>query len=219
MKITYIGHSCFAMEMSGTRILTDPFISKNPLAEARVADFSPDLILVSHDHFDHVGDAEAIAKANACEVLCEKGLAQKLRSRGVDVISGSVGDSVALKGLEINFVKAVHSSDSGVAVGFVIKTKEHTLYFAGDTDIFDSSKIAEKYMPDIAILPIGGVYTIDPAGALEFLRRLKPKIVIPMHYRTFENLYGTPQELEKLISKEKLDIRQITLNINQTIEI
>lgn len=220
MRLEYIGHSCFVLETQDIQILIDPFISKNPLIKANLDYFTPNLILVSHDHFDHLGDTESIAKANNSTVICENSLGEKLKAKGLWVLFGTVGDTINYKGLEITFVKAVHRSDSGIATGLIIKTLEHTIYFAGDTDYFlEIKEIAEKYKPDIAILPIGGVYTIDPKGAIDFLKELKPKIVIPMHYKTFMNLYGTPEQLQELIEKENLEVKQVTLNFGQSIEI
>lgn len=220
MKIEYIGHSCFVISYQNHNILIDPFISKNPMLKANLENFTPDLILVSHDHFDHVGDTESIAKANNSTVVCENALGEKLKEKGLWVLSGTIGDTINYKGLEITFVKAIHRSDNGIATGLIIKTEEHTIYFAGDTDYFiEIKEIAENFKPDIAILPIGGVYTIDPKGAIEFLKELKPKFVIPMHYKTFMNLYGTPEQLQELIEKENLDIKQITLDFGQSIEI
>jgi len=220
MNIKYIGHSCFYIEYKEHLILIDPFISNNPIIKASLENFTPNLILVSHDHFDHVGDTEEIAKTNNSTIVCEESLGKKLEEKDLWVLYGKVGDTINFKGIEITLVKAVHRSDSGVATGLVIRTNEHTIYFAGDTDyFFEIKEIAEKFKPDIVILPIGGVYTIDPKGAIEFLKELKPKIVIPMHYGTFMNLYGKPEELEELIAKENLDVKQITLNLGQQIEI
>jgi L-ascorbate metabolism protein UlaG (beta-lactamase superfamily) len=220
MKIEYIGHSCFVISYQNHNILIDPFISKNPMLKANLENFTPDLILVSHDHFDHVGDTESIAKANNSTVVCENALGEKLKEKGLWVLSGTIGDTINYKGIEVTFVKAIHRSDNGIATGLIIKTEEHTIYFAGDTDYFiEIKEIAENFKPDIAILPIGGVYTIDPKGAIEFLKELKPKFVIPMHYKTFMNLYGTPEQLQELIEKENLDIKQITLDFGQAIEI
>jgi L-ascorbate metabolism protein UlaG (beta-lactamase superfamily) len=220
MRIEYVGHSCFVLEYKTHNILIDPFISKNPLIKASLDNFNPNLILVSHDHFDHLGDTESIAKKNNSTVICENAIGEKLKERGLWVLSGTIGDTINYKGIEITFVKAVHRSDSGVATGLIIKIEEHTIYFAGDTDYFiEIKEIAEKFHPDIAILPIGGIYTIDPKGAIEFLKELKPKFVIPMHYKTFMNLYGTPEQLQDLIEKENLETKQITLNFGQSIEI
>lgn len=220
MRIEHIGHSCFVISYQNHNILIDPFISKNPLLKASLDNFTPDLIIVSHDHFDHVGDTEEIAKANNSTVICENALGEKLKEKGLWVLSGTIGDTINYKGIEITFVKAFHRSESGVATGLIIKTEEHTIYFAGDTDYFiEIKEIAEKFKPDIALLPIGGVYTIDPKGAIDFLKELKPKFVIPMHYKTFMNLYGTPEQLQELIEKENLETKQITLDFGQSIEI
>ncbi len=220
MKLKYIGHSCFLFVDNNISVLIDPFISKNPIVKESPLDFHPNLILVSHDHFDHVGDSLDIAKANNSTIICENGLKDKLKTENLKIISGTIGDTIKYKHLEISFVKAVHRSDSGIAAGLIIKTSNHTIYFAGDTDyFFDIKDIANKFHPDIAIVPVGGTYTVDANGAFDLIKAIKPMVVIPMHYKTFPALTGTPEKLKELMDFSNLEIKQMTLNFGQEIEI
>jgi L-ascorbate metabolism protein UlaG (beta-lactamase superfamily) len=217
MKIKYFGHSCFYIE-DGVKILIDPFIPESQKMVCPI-DVVPDLILVSHDHQDHIGESIDIAKTNGSKVVAIAELALEISKYKISVISGNIGGTVEYPGVKITFVKADHSCNLGVAVGFIININEKIIYFAGDTGVFlDMKIIRELYHPEIVILPIGGVYTMDPIQAIYALKLLEPKIVIPMHYSTFENLTGKPEDLERLINKEDLKTRQITLNLGQVIE-
>ncbi len=218
MKIKYFGHSCFYIE-DKIKILIDPFIPDTQKLICPI-DVVSDIILVSHDHRDHLGDTIDIAKTNGSKVVAIAELAAEISKFGISVISGNVGGTVEYQGVKITFVKADHSCNKGVAVGFVIHLNDNVIYFAGDTSVFlDMKIIKDLYNPNIALLPIGGVYTMDPKQAIYALKLLEPKIVVPMHYNTFENLTGKPKDLEVLIKKENLQITQITLNLGQEINL
>ena len=220
MFIKYLGHSCFAFNDEKVNLLTDPFISGNALSLVKLFDLCPDLILVSHDHGDHLGDTVAIAKQSNCDVLCVADLGNDLSKLGLSVIAGNLGGTINYKHLKITYVKAEHTSKVGVPVGYVIKFSDHVIYFAGDTNIFsDMSLIKELYHPDIVILPIDGHYNMGPYEASHAIRLLEPKIVIPMHYGTFPLLRGTPDELIQEIKKQNLDTKVIVFNINEEREI
>ena len=218
MKIKYFGHSCFYIE-DKVKILIDPFIPESQKLFCPI-DVVPDLILVSHDHQDHIGESIDLAKTNGSKVVAIAELASEISKYKIPVISGNIGGTVEYNGVKITFVKADHSCNLGVAVGFILEINKKVIYFAGDTGVFlDMKIIRDLYHPEIAILPIGGVYTMDPKQAVYALKLLEPKIVIPMHYGTFENLTGKPEDIEGLIYKENLKIKQITLNLGQAIDI
>lgn len=218
MKIKYFGHSCFYIE-DNIKILIDPFISDSQKMVCPI-DVVPDLILVSHDHQDHIGETIDLAKTNGSRVVAIAELASEISKYRISVIPGNIGGTIDYLNCKITFVKADHSCKLGVAVGFIIEINNKVIYFAGDTGVFlDMKIIRDLYHPDIAILPIGGVYTMDPKQAVYALKLLEPEIVIPMHYGTFENLTGKPEDLEGLIKKEQLNTKQITLNLGQTIDL
>ncbi len=220
MKIKYLGHSCFLIEEDGIKILTDPFISGNSLTNFNHLDLNQDLILVTHDHQDHLGDAIEIAKESKCDLMCIYDLGHELAKQGISIIAGNLGGTIDYKKIKITYVKAEHTSNHGVSVGYVIRFKEHSIYFAGDTNIFsDMSLIKELYNPDIVFLPIDGFYNMGPFEASHAIRLLNSKIVIPMHYGTFPLLKGTPEQLEQEIIKLNLDVKLIVFKIGETKDI
>ncbi len=220
MNVRYLGHSCFFIETEELKILIDPFISGNPNIQINPYNLNPDVILVSHDHQDHLGDTINIAKANGSEVVCLFDLAQELLKYQIKAIGGNIGGTIRYKALEITFVKADHSSKTGVCVGYVIKTKEKTIYFAGDTGVFyDMKIIKELYSPDIVFLPIGDLYTMGPKQAAYATKLLDPKIVVPMHYGTFDELSGKPEDLEKIFKKDGSNINYVVFDIGETKEL
>ncbi|MEI8363853.1 MAG: metal-dependent hydrolase [archaeon] len=220
MKIRYFGHACFAFNDKEVNVLIDPFISGNPLLSPGSFDIIPDLILVSHDHPDHIGDTISLARRTNCSVLCVYDLGAELARSGLSVIGGNIGGTMDYKHIKITYVKAEHTSKTGVPVGYVIKFSDHVIYFAGDTAIMaDMKLIKELYHPDIVILPIDGYYNMGPYEASHAVRLLEPKIVIPMHYGTFPLLKGTPDELIQEIKKQNLDVKVIVFNINEQKEI
>jgi len=219
MKIKYFGHSCFLIDNENVKVLTDPFISKNPKANADLSKINPDIIIVSHDHGDHLGDAIEIARASRADVVCVFELAQELAKQGVSAIGGNIGGTIECKQTRITFVKADHSCSKGTPVGFIIYFKD-CIYFAGDTGVFyDMKVIKDLYKPDIVMLPIDGVFNMGPEEAVYAIKLLEPKIVIPMHYGTFPLLKGTPEQLRELMKKENQNARIIEFKINEEKEI
>ncbi len=216
MFVRYLGHLCFVLKVDGLKILIDPFLSGNPNVDINPLSINPDVILLSHDHEDHLGDTVNIAKSSFCDVVCVFDLAQELSRFQIKTIGANIGGTVRYKGLEITFVKADHSSTKGVSVGFVIKSSKHVIYFAGDTGVFyDMKIIKDLYAPDIAILPIGDFFTMGPRQACYAIKLLEPKIVIPMHYNTFDNLTGTPEKFRLLINQENLNVNLIVLDVGE----
>lgn len=207
MNIKYFGHSCFLIEVDNLKILTDPFLSGNPLSKTNPIELKPDVILLSHDHQDHLGDAIEISKHSGAKVICVFELARYLNEFGVLTMDGNIGGTLDYRGIKFTFVKAVHSCDRGSPVGFVITTSAHTLYFAGDTSVFlDMKIIKDLYNPSIVMLPIDGIYNMGLREACYALKLLTPKMVIPMHYATFEVLKNTPEDFLREINLHSLDV-------------
>ncbi len=229
VKITYYGHAAFKLAGQGVNILIDPWLS-NPLLNTPVAAVGPvDLILVTHGHGDHVGDTVAVAKNTGAQVVAIHELSQILAGQGVaEVVGMNKGGSFTDKGLTITMTQAVHSSTAevegqmvaaGDPVGFVIRFPNgFAVYHAGDTAVFrDMELIRELYRPELAMLPIGSHYVMNPVEAAYACRLLKPRWVIPMHYGTFPVLTGTPGELATHL-KDLPDIRLLTLKPGETVE-
>lgn len=206
MKIIWLGHSGFRIEIAGAVLLVDPWLTGNPLfpmerrAEA-VAGVSH--ILLTHGHGDHLGDAVAIAQEADVAICGIYDLMQFLAGRdGVTTLGFNKGGTVALAGAKATLVNACHSSSlagpqGAVAVGseagYMIAGDGHTIYLSGDTDIMaDMGWMGEYHRPDIGILAAGGHYTMDMARAAFAARKYFDfKAVIPCHYRTFPILEQT----------------------------
>ena len=214
MKIKYLGHSSFIITYKDVKILIDPFITNNPLSKIDLLDVKPDIILLTHDHGDHLGDTVEIAKNTGANVITIFDLAQELNKSNVLTIGGNLGGTIECKEIKFTFVKAEHSSNKGVPVGFIIHLDENTVYFAGDTNVFyDMKIIKDLYKPNIVMLPIDGHFNMGIKEATYALKLLEPKIVIPMHYGTFEVLKGTPEDFEKEILDQNLDVKLLKFNI------
>lgn len=203
VSITWHGHSCFEIAARGVTILVDPFFTHNPSATARWDALPrPDLVLVTHDHGDHTGDAVAICKATGALCGCIVGTAARLVEQGLspDLVPGgigfNIGGSIEVKGARVTMTEAFHTSDSGAPAGYVITLPGgFTVYHAGDTGIFPGmALLGELYPLDLALLPIGGFFTMDAFQAAHAARLLRPKAVTPMHWGTFPVLAQSPDE-------------------------
>lgn len=208
VQLTWLGHSAFKAESpNGKIVLFDPWL-ENPKAPAGVKDIARvDLILISHGHSDHLGNTVEIAKRTNATVLAIFEVYLYLKSCGVMTAQGmNKGGTVNVDGIKVTMVDAKHSSDidvngnivpGGEAAGFVVKFENGTtIYHAGDTSLFmDMKLIGQFYRPDVALLPIGDLYTLDPRAAAKACEWLKPRHIIGMHYGTFPALTGTPGQL------------------------
>jgi L-ascorbate metabolism protein UlaG (beta-lactamase superfamily) len=229
VSITFLGHAAFKLTGDGITVLIDPWLS-NPLFNTPVENIGKvDLILVTHGHGDHVGETVAVAKKTGAPVVAIHELSVILAGQGAPrVIGMNKGGTVPFHGLKVTMTQAVHSSavdeggklvPAGDPGGFVVEfPKGFVAYHAGDTAVFkDMELIRELYHPELAMLPIGSHYVMNPAEAALACRLLKPRWVIPMHYATFPVLTGTPAELMALL-KDQPDIKVIPLKPGETVE-
>jgi L-ascorbate metabolism protein UlaG (beta-lactamase superfamily) len=214
IKLTWLGHSTFRVETpAGKVVLIDPWVMGNPKCpEAEKKVKRVDVMLCTHGHFDHIGDAVEIAKQHNPVVVGIFELCAWMEKKGAKVTSPmNKGGSQTVGDIKVTMVHADHScgiSDGdeivygGEACGYVIEFDNGVkIYHAGDTAVFgDMAIIRELYAPDIAMLPIGDHFVMSPREAAYACGLLKAKTVIPMHYGTFPVLTGTPAELRKLVS-------------------
>jgi L-ascorbate metabolism protein UlaG (beta-lactamase superfamily) len=219
---TWYGHSCVELLTPGGKVvLLDPWFG-NPTSPRQADSVARcDVMLVSHGHFDHLGsgprgvrEADALTVARRtkpawpCIHEMSLWLEDRLADSGAEIIGMNKGGRVEARGLGISMVRADHSAGDwsaegdgplylGEPVGFVLDLENgRTIYLSGDTDVFgDMALIGEMHRPDIAFMPIGGHYTMGPAGAARAAQMLGVKAVVPIHYGTFPILAGTPDQL------------------------
>jgi len=219
LSITWYGHATFVVSTpGGRRIVFDPWLTGNPKAPWGARIDKADVICVTHGHADHTTDVVNVARATGAPVVAVFELANYFQGKGLkDVVGMGVGGTVDVKGLKISMTPAVHTSSIeedgkvlyvGTATGFVVRLEDNrSIYFAGDTALFgDMRLIREMYAPEIAFLPIGDHYTMDPAAAALACEMLGVRQVVPMHYGTFPALTGTPDELKKLVEARGVDV-------------
>lgn len=190
IKYTYYGHASFLLDDGTSKVLTDPFLTGNPLAAIQADEAECDYILLTHAHGDHLGDAPAIAKRTGAMVLgIPEVLDVCLQAEGDIKTHGmNIGGSVKLPFGKVRMTMALHSSGvaGGIACGYVIQIGGINVYFAGDTALFSDMKlIGQKDPLDYAVLPIGDNYTMGLEDAALAAQWLNTKNVIPIHYNTW----------------------------------
>jgi len=209
MRITWRGHAFFQVECNdGTKLLIDPYVANGKTSKdlAFFKAWKPDMVLVTHGHNDHFGQAVDIG----APILGIFEVATYAKTKGASAEGMNIGGTFAKKGVRITMTFAAHSSGlpapegqpllmGGASAGYVIDDGQTKLYHAGDTGLFGDmrSVIGEVLRPDVACLPIGGHYTMDPAQAALATKWLGVKHVIPMHYDTFPPIRQDPQEFVK----------------------
>ncbi|MCB1019097.1 MAG: metal-dependent hydrolase [Bryobacterales bacterium] len=229
VSITWLGHSTFEIRLpGGETILIDPWLD-NPKRPAGHKLERVDLLLVTHGHFDHIADAVDVAKKFKPQVAANFEVGTWLGSKGVENVTGmNKGGSVELAGFRVSMTHAQHSSMiqdgdqtiyGGEPAGFVVRLPDgRRFYHAGDTNLFsDMSLIRRLWKPELAMLPIGDLFTMDPEQAAIACEFLGAKKVIPMHYGTFPPLTGTPEELSEEIAKLGLSTEVIAPAPGETV--
>lgn len=191
-KITWLGHSAFEIETDNHKLLIDPFLTGNPLAPCSADDLDPHVILLTHGHEDHVGDAISIAQRSGAVVISNFEISVWLEQHGVKNTFGmSVGGQRKFDFGTVKLTIAHHGSmlpngaNGGSPCGILLKLPDCTIYHAGDTGLFYDMTLIGEAGIDVAILPIGDNYTMGPEDSLKAIRFLKPKQVVPCHYNTW----------------------------------
>ncbi|MDO8720831.1 MAG: metal-dependent hydrolase [Syntrophales bacterium] len=226
-SIRWLSHSFFKVETSrGKVIIIDPWITNNPLCPVKLDDIDKaDLVLVTHDHFDHSSNVTEIAtKTGATVVGCPETVGKLKTGQALPEgqvifwgIGMNIGGTARVGDISITMTQALHSSETGVPAGYIIKLEDGTtIYHAGDTGIFSSMKLlGELYDIDIALLPIGGCFTMDPMQAAHAVKMIKPKKVIPMHYKTFPILEQDASRFVSMVKEASPEVEVIVLNPGQ----
>ena len=234
MKITWLGHSTFRLiTPGGAVVLVDPWVEGNPACPEALKKFDClDVMLITHGHFDHISDAVALARQHQPQVVGVYEVCAWLESKGVsNILPMNKGGSQQVGELRVTMVHADHSCGildegldggkivyGGEAAGYVIQLGERRLYHAGDTNVFGDMKIIhDLYAPELAILPIGDLFTMSPVEAAYASRLLRPKKVLGMHYGTFPPLVGRPAQLRQLLS-DMPEVEVLELNPGETLD-
>lgn len=210
-RIQWLGHATtIVTTASGKRVMIDPWVMNNPACPDEEKDCGHlDAVLITHAHFDHIGDAVELGKQTGAPIVSIPETSRWLGSKGLgNLVEMNKGGTTEVAGCRVHMVHAVHSCGitdgdriiyGGEAAGYVLELEDgFKIYHAGDTAVFsDMALIGKLLQPDIAMLPIGDHYTMGPRSAAEAIRMLGVRKVVPMHYGTFPVLVGTPDDVRK----------------------
>jgi L-ascorbate metabolism protein UlaG (beta-lactamase superfamily) len=191
MEVRFLGHACFELSDGDATVLIDPFLTGNPKAAISAEDAAATTILLTHGHGDHIGDTVAIAKRTGAPVVAIVELAGELGAEGVDVRDPNLGGTVKFDWGSVKLVPAWHTSTTpkgtvNTPAGLVIHLGDTIVYHLGDTCVFSDLALVGKRAPiDVALMPIGGHYTMDRVDAVDAAELIGAKTVIPCHYNTF----------------------------------
>lgn len=207
MYLQYLGHSTFLIEATDFKAIIDPFLTGNPsstLKPSQVTGLTH--IFVTHGHGDHIGDTIELARENKALVITNAEISNYLSEHGLKTHSMHIGGRYTFDFGTVKLTPALHGSaiptskgprDGGNPSGFVLTIEGKKIYHAGDTGLTMDMKLLEEEEIDVALLPIGGNYTMDIHDAIRAVDFIKPKLVVPMHYNTFPLIKADPEEFKK----------------------
>ncbi len=217
MQLTWLGHSC-VMLTGSKKVLIDPFIESGSVMAT-----NPDIVAVTHGHSDHLGETVALNR----KTVAITEIARYLKAKGLPVESMNIGGTIRVDGVSFTMTAAMHSTtveeagpgfSAGTAAGFVIGMDGVKVYHAGDTALFSDMKlIGELYHPDIALLPIGGRFTMGIAEAMMAANFIGAKTVIPIHYNTWDRISADPLQFKKAIERTT-DIKVLVLKPGESMQ-
>ena len=192
VDLRFLGHAAFELKTGDATVLVDPFLTGNPKAAAKADELEATTILLTHGHADHLGDAVDIAKRTGAPVLAITDLADALSEEGIEVLDPNLGGTVKFDWGWVKLVPAWHTSTTpkgtvSTPAGLLISIGDTLVYHLGDTCLFSDLKLVAQRgdKVDVALVPIGGHYTMDRYDAVTAVEFVDPKLVIPIHYDTF----------------------------------
>jgi L-ascorbate metabolism protein UlaG (beta-lactamase superfamily) len=207
--LTFYGHAALGLETDGHKLIIDPFLEGNPSASLSPEAVEADFILISHGHGDHVGDGVAIAKRTKATVISNAEIADWFEGQGIKAHAQHIGGGYKHPFGYLKLTLALHGSalpdgaNGGNPCGFLLTTNDgKKIYMAQDTGLFGDMKLIGEEGLDLALVPIGDNYTMGPDDALRAVKFLKPKVVIPIHYDTFDLLKQDENAWAERVEKE-----------------
>lgn len=194
MKIRWLGHASFHIEGS-KQVVIDPWLDGNPACPIGVEELpGADVVLLTHDHFDHVADLEPVLKKTGATLVAIHEIAEAFGEKGYTTEGCGIGGTVEVAGIKVHVVNAVHSCSQGAECGFIVEMDGKQLYHLGDTGLFGDLALYGRWFDvDLAMVPIGDRYTMGPRSAAEAVRMIGCKRAIPIHYNTFPPIEQDPQ--------------------------
>jgi L-ascorbate metabolism protein UlaG (beta-lactamase superfamily) len=225
IKLTWYGHATFALDIGGSQILVDPFLTGNPLAPISAGAAKANYILVTHGHGDHVGDTVAIAKRTGALVISNFEICHWLEAQGVRRTHAQhIGGGFQHPFGYLKLTIAHHGSAlpdgscGGNPCGLLLTAENKKIYLAGDTGLFYSMRLIGEEGINLAVLPIGDNFTMGPDDALRAVKLIEPEIVIPIHYNTFEVIAQDPHAWAKRVQTET-SAKPVVLKPGEHIEV
>jgi len=206
---TWFGHATLGLETGGFKLLIDPYFSGNPSVKIKANQVEADYILVTHGHGDHIGDTVEIAKRCSALVISNAEISSWLRKQGVKTHAQHIGGGYQHPFGYLKLTTALHGSslpdgsNGGNPAGFLLTTNENKkIYMAGDTGLFGDMRLIGEEGLDLAVIPIGDNYTMGPADALRAVKLLNPRVVIPIHFNTFDLIRQDPKAWAERVEAE-----------------
>ena len=219
IELTWFGHGTWQISLPEHTILLDPFFDDNPSSPIKAAEVDADFILISHGHFDHIADAAAVANRTNATVVAIYEVAQWLTENGEvkETIGMNIGGGVQLPFGHVKMTPALHSSQlpdgsyGGEPAGFVLTLNGKRIYFACDTGLFSDMTLIGTRGIDLAVLPIGDLFTMGPDDSIEAIKLLRPKRVAPAHFNTWPPI-EQDSDAWALRVKQETDSDPVVLN-------
>ena len=219
IELTWFGHGTWQISLPEHTILLDPFFDDNPSSPVKAAEVDADFILISHGHFDHIADAAAVANRTNATVVAIYEVAQWLAQNGEvkETIGMNIGGGVQLPFGHVKMTPALHSSQlpdgsyGGEPAGFILTLNGQRIYFACDTGLFSDMTLIGNQGIDLAVLPIGDLFTMGPADSIEAIKLLRPKRVAPAHFNTWPPI-EQDSDAWALRVKQETDSDPVVLN-------
>ncbi len=208
IELTYYGHSCVGIKGAQASILIDPFLTGNPDAALKAPDASPNYVLVTHAHGDHLGDAIAIAKRSGAMLISNFEITTYAQQHGCTVHPLHIGGGWDFPLGRVKLTIAHHGSSfpdgsyGGNPAGLLITMEGKKIYHAGDTGLFYDMKLIGEAGIDVAFLPIGDNFTMGPADALRAVELIEPAVVIPIHFHAFDVIKQDPQAFAERVRQQ-----------------